>query len=189
MPPARRSRPPSRPRGRTARPIRDYIASTPIETVLGTFKVNDRGQQTGYRYVATQWQNGISHVVGDAPSPPVDLAEAEMAVEALRAAGKGPLALAGARTAPLPPADDCYAALQLLVNGLVVGGLLGLVGLGLALIFGVMRIVNFAHGEFITLGAYVTWLIAGGLGLSPLLGLPLALPALGGASAGWCRPG
>jgi len=74
-------------------------------------------------------------------------------------------------------------ALQLLVNGLVVGGLLGLVALGLALIFGVMRVVNFAHGEFITLGAYLTWLIAGGLGMSPLLGVPVAF--LAGAAVGW----
>ncbi len=74
-------------------------------------------------------------------------------------------------------------ALQLLVNGLVVAGLLGLVALGLALIFGVMRVVNFAHGEFITLGAYLTWLIAGGLGLSPLIGVPLSFVA--GAALGW----
>jgi branched-chain amino acid transport system permease protein len=74
-------------------------------------------------------------------------------------------------------------ALQLIVNGLVVGGLLGLVALGLALIFGVMRVVNFAHGEFITLGAYLTWLVAGGLGLSPLIGVPLAFAA--GGALGW----
>jgi branched-subunit amino acid ABC-type transport system permease component len=65
----------------------------------------------------------------------------------------------------------------------VVGGLLGLVALGLALIFGVMRVVNFAHGEFITLGAYIAWLIAGGLGLSPLIGIPLAF--LAGAGLGF----
>ena len=73
--------------------------------------------------------------------------------------------------------------LQLIVNGLVVGGLLGLVALGLALIFGVIRVVNFAHGEFITLGAYLTWLIAGGLGLSPFIGIPVAF--LSGALVGW----
>ena len=73
--------------------------------------------------------------------------------------------------------------LQLLVNGVVAGGLLGLVALGLALIFGVMRLVNFAHGEFITLGAYTTWLLAGGLGLSPLLGLPVAFVLA--AAIGW----
>ena len=57
-------------------------------------------------------------------------------------------------------------ALQLLVNGVVVGALLALVALGLAVIFGVMRVINFAHGEFITLGAYLTWLLAGRLGLT-----------------------
>src|ERR1700728_344418 len=36
--------------------IRDFLAAQPIETVLGTFKVNEKGQQTGYRYLATQWQ-------------------------------------------------------------------------------------------------------------------------------------
>jgi branched-subunit amino acid ABC-type transport system permease component len=70
-------------------------------------------------------------------------------------------------------------ALQLLVNGLVSGGLLGVAALGVALIFGVMRVVNFAHGEFITLGAYATWLLVSQLHLSPLLGLPVAF-VLGG---------
>lgn len=66
-------------------------------------------------------------------------------------------------------------ALQLIVNGLIFGGLLGLVALGLALIFGVMRVVNFAHGEFITLGAYVTFLLVTQAGGSPLLGVPVSL--------------
>ena len=70
-------------------------------------------------------------------------------------------------------------ALQLLVNGLVSGGLLGVAALGVALIFGVMRVVNFAHGEFITLGAYATWLLVSQLLLSPLVGLPVAF-VLGG---------
>jgi branched-subunit amino acid ABC-type transport system permease component len=72
--------------------------------------------------------------------------------------------------------------LQLVANGLVVGGLLGLVALGLALIFGVMRVVNFAHGEFITLGAFTTYLLVTSLGLSPLLGIPLSFVL--GAAAG-----
>ncbi len=74
-------------------------------------------------------------------------------------------------------------ALQLVLNGLVFGALLGLVALGLALTFGVMRVVNFAHGEFITLGAYATWALAGPAGLSPLLGIPLAFAL--GAGLGW----
>ncbi len=72
---------------------------------------------------------------------------------------------------------------QLFVNGLVVGGLLGLVALGLALVFGVMRVVNFAHGEFITLGAYATYLLVSEAGLSPLLGVPVSFVI--GALLGW----
>ena len=74
-------------------------------------------------------------------------------------------------------------ALQLLANGVVAGGLLALVALGLAVIFGVMRVVNFAHGEFVTLGAYVTWLLAAQMGLPPLLGVPLSF--LIGGAVGW----
>lgn len=66
-------------------------------------------------------------------------------------------------------------AVQLLANGLMFGGLLALVALGLALIFGVMRVVNFTHGAFVTLGAYATYLSVTALGLSPLLGLPIAM--------------
>lgn len=64
--------------------------------------------------------------------------------------------------------------LQLVANGVTVGALLALVALGVALIFGVMRVVNFAHGEFVTLGAFTTYLVVARLGLSPLLGLPVA---------------
>ena len=64
--------------------------------------------------------------------------------------------------------------LQLTANGIVVGSLLALVALGVALIFGVMRVVNFAHGEFVTLGAFTTFLLVTRTGLSPLLGIPLA---------------
>lgn len=49
------------------------------------------------------------------------------------------------------------ALLQHLVNGLVLGGTYALLGIGLTLIFGLMRVVNFAHGEFYTLGAYAAF--------------------------------
>jgi branched-chain amino acid transport system substrate-binding protein len=52
--------------------IRDYIAANSIETVLGTFRVNEAGQQTGYKYVSTQWQGGISRVVGGSSSQPIE---------------------------------------------------------------------------------------------------------------------
>lgn len=57
---------------------------------------------------------------------------------------------------------------QHLVNGLVLGGTYALLGIGLTLIFGLMNVVNFAHGEFYTLGAYATFAAVA------LSGLPFA---------------
>jgi branched-chain amino acid transport system permease protein len=67
--------------------------------------------------------------------------------------------------------------LQALVAGALVGGLYGLVSIGLSLIFGVMRIVNFAHGEFVMLGMYATYALWALLHIDPLLSLLIVVPA------------
>jgi len=54
-----------RAKGAESAAIRDYLATTEIPTLLGGFKVNERGQQTGYRYLSTQWQGGKSLIVGN----------------------------------------------------------------------------------------------------------------------------
>ncbi|HUG21072.1 branched-chain amino acid ABC transporter permease [Piscinibacter sp.] len=71
-----------------------------------------------------------------------------------------------------------------IINGALLGGLYGLFGLGLALVFGVMRVVNLAHGEFIVLGAYLgVFLVAAFPQLPPWT---LVLPvALAGYVLGW----
>jgi branched-chain amino acid transport system permease protein len=69
---------------------------------------------------------------------------------------------------------------DLLVNGLIVGVLYALMAVGLSLIFGILKIVNFAHGEFYMLGSYAYTLAAVSLGLSPWIALPLA-PLVGAA--------
>ena len=47
---------------------------------------------------------------------------------------------------------------QLILNGLTVGSVLALAAIGLTLTYGILRLSNFAHGDFMTLGAYLTWL-------------------------------
>jgi branched-chain amino acid transport system permease protein len=74
-------------------------------------------------------------------------------------------------------------AIDLFVNGLIVGLFYALMAVGLAMIFGVLKIVNFAHGEFYMVGAYAYVLIALKLGVSPWIALPLA--AVAGAALGW----
>ncbi|RLB16949.1 MAG: branched-chain amino acid ABC transporter permease [Deltaproteobacteria bacterium] len=61
-----------------------------------------------------------------------------------------------------------------LVAGLLIGMILALVALGLTIIFGVMDIVNFAHGEFLMIGMYTGLLTAQATGIDPLLTLPVA---------------
>ncbi len=63
--------------------------------------------------------------------------------------------------------------LQLLVNGLLLGGAYAIISIGLTLIFGVVRIVNFAHGEFLMIGMYAVWLFAQHMGLHPYAAAPL----------------
>jgi branched-chain amino acid transport system permease protein len=60
--------------------------------------------------------------------------------------------------------------LQACIDGLLTGALYALIGMGLALIFGVMRIVNFAHGAFLMLGMYASWLLFDKLNVNPYLG-------------------
>jgi branched-chain amino acid transport system permease protein len=61
-----------------------------------------------------------------------------------------------------------------IVAGLLIGMVLALVALGLTIIFGVMDIVNFAHGEFLMIGMYTGLLTAQATGMDPLLTLPIA---------------
>ncbi len=61
-----------------------------------------------------------------------------------------------------------------LAAGILFGMALSLVALGLTIIFGVMDIVNFAHGEFLMIGMYTGLLTAQALGIDPLLTLPVA---------------
>lgn len=61
-----------------------------------------------------------------------------------------------------------------LVAGVLIGMILALVALGLTIIFGVMDIVNFAHGEFLMIGMYTGLLTAQAIGIDPLLTLPVA---------------
>lgn len=62
---------------------------------------------------------------------------------------------------------------QALVNGLLIGGIYALIAVGLTLVYGVMDIVNFAHGEFLMLGMFGGYLASTVFGIDPLLAAPL----------------
>ncbi|MDR2076928.1 MAG: branched-chain amino acid ABC transporter permease [Desulfovibrio sp.] len=68
--------------------------------------------------------------------------------------------------------------LQILLSGLVLGLIFSLVAVGLNIIFGVMDIVNFAHGEFLMVSMYICYWLFVWFGLSPLFSLPICIAAL-----------
>jgi branched-chain amino acid transport system permease protein len=64
---------------------------------------------------------------------------------------------------------------QHLANGLLISGIYALVAVGFTLIFGVLEVINFAHGEFYMLGAFIIYMFAGQIGLPYALSIPLSI--------------
>src|SRR5213593_961664 len=76
------------------------------------------------------------------------------------------------------PAADLVA--NVVVSGILTGLVYGLMALGLSVIFGVVRVVNFAHGEFTVVAMYVAWLMFRLAGIDPLLSMiPIAAAFFG----------
>ncbi len=68
--------------------------------------------------------------------------------------------------------------LQAVVNGLLIGGIYALVSIGVTLIFGVVKVVNFAQGEFVMIGMYISFFLATRFGIDPLASLLVSMPIL-----------
>jgi len=73
---------------------------------------------------------------------------------------------------------DLTTILQGLLTGLLMSGIYALVAIGLTLIFGVVRIVNFAHGEFVMMGMYATFWLWKLWGIDPYVSLLITMPLL-----------
>jgi len=74
--------------------------------------------------------------------------------------------------------EELLKIVELLLRGLFVGALYALVASGLSLIFGVMRVINLAHGELLMLGGYATYFLSISLGLNPILAMVISMPIL-----------
>lgn len=68
--------------------------------------------------------------------------------------------------------------LQALASGLMIGGVFALISVGLTLIWGVMKIINFAHGEFLMIGLYLAYFLINNVGMDPYLTILVTTPAL-----------
>jgi branched-chain amino acid transport system permease protein len=68
--------------------------------------------------------------------------------------------------------------LDALIGGLMIGAVYGLVAIGLTMIFGILKIVNFAHGEFMMVGMYISYFACTLLGIDPYLSLLFVIPGV-----------
>lgn len=67
---------------------------------------------------------------------------------------------------------------QVVVNGILLGGIYAIVGAGFSLVWGVLNIINIAHGASVMLGAYVTYVLFARVGLDPFVTIPFSMAAL-----------
>src|SRR5436305_22395 len=77
--------------------------------------------------------------------------------------------------------------LNVIIQGVLVGGLYAMFAAGLALIFGVMRLVNIAHGDLIVLAAYLALVATESLAINPLIAILIVAPAMGAIGYGLQR--
>ncbi len=73
---------------------------------------------------------------------------------------------------------DATILLQLIISGLLIGFVFSLIAVGLTLIWGVMDILNFAHGDFLMLAMFTSFLMFANLGIDPIFSLPAVVPLL-----------
>jgi hypothetical protein len=143
------------------------VAGTEHKTILGKIKFAG-SENVGTPGTVSQWQKGEFEVVwrqaAGSGCPPSGLW-----VEPRQSR---PVNLLPASVSPFG------AWFELIASGLITGGIYALVALGLNLQYGLMRILNIAHGEFLMLGALPHLGGADGLGLSPLLMIPCQLRLL-----------
>ena len=65
-----------------------------------------------------------------------------------------------------------------IVMGILLGGLYGLIALGLSLVFGVMKLINVAHGDLVVIGSYFAYAVMTAMGIDPILSLVMGMPLL-----------
>jgi branched-chain amino acid transport system permease protein len=155
--------------------VRDAIKSSKLDSIFGPIHFNDSGQNE-HQVAITQVLNGKFTTIWPAsaaissPVLPTPQWSARRGITA------------GTNSQPVPhvPASISGAEklLQTLASGLLTGGIYALIGIGLTIVFGVMRVVNFAHGALVMVGMYATYFLFTHAHLDPFLSLIAVIPGM-----------
>ena len=68
--------------------------------------------------------------------------------------------------------------IQVIINGILLGGIYALLGVGMTMMFGIVKLTNLAHGEFIIIGAYLSTVISSAIGVDPILTIIVTVPIM-----------
>ncbi len=132
--------------------VREALHSLQADTFYGPISFDDRGVNTAKPMGTVQVQDGQIRVVA-----PAAAAVAEFSLPAAETLSRG----TGSQLA------------QALINGIALGGMYTILVMGFSIIWGVMGVINFAHGEFVMIGAYLAWLANELWGVDPFASAPL----------------
>ncbi len=135
--------------------VREALYSLQADTFYGPLSFDDRGVNTAKPMGTVQVQDGQIVVVAPSAAAVADYAPPSEA--SLR---RGESAFGADRLA------------QALINGIALGGMYTILVLGFSIIWGVMGVINFAHGEFVMIGAYLAWLANQVWGVDPFVSAP-----------------
>ncbi len=136
--------------------VREALRSLQADTFFGPISFDDRGVNTVRAMGTIQVQEGQIRVVA-----PQAAAEAEFSLPT------------GTTSHPHRSSFGIEQLAQALINGIALGGMYSILVLGFSIIWGVMGVINFAHGEFVMIGAYLAWVAAEFWSVDPFVSAPL----------------
>ena len=153
--------------------VRDAIKATKLDSIFGPIHFNDVGQNE-HPVAITQVLNGKFTTVwppSAAIRPPVLPTPPWRARSNAAESGSSETHVAAT-------VSGGEKLLQTMASGLLSGGIYALIGIGLTIIFGVMRVVNFAHGALVMVGMYSTYFLFTYLRVDPFLSLLVVMPGM-----------
>ena len=150
-----------------AEAVREALAATDLRTFYGNIRFDATGKNIAKPMVLSQIQDGEYRVVA-----PTAWASHELRFPRPGPTGSAAAAAAAGRSGSRLPRFGPLTV-QLLLDGLLVGAIFALAAYGMALVWGVMNIINVSQGELVILGGFLTWWLTT-LGIHPLFGIPVA---------------
>jgi branched-chain amino acid transport system substrate-binding protein len=155
--------------------VRDAIKSSSLDSIFGVIHFNEAGQNE-HQVAITQVLNGKFTTIwpsSAAISSPV-LPTPQWSARRSIMSGTNPQPGANVEA----KVSGIGKLLQTLASGLLTGGIYALIGIGLTIVFGVMRVVNFAHGALVMVGMYATYFLFTQSHLDPFLSLVVVIPGM-----------